>query len=67
MVRDKPLNRTKKGVTVPESIPIRKIWNKYVELGIINSFNGIHKGDIDCTDVFDLTKAEIERFYFYDL
>lgn len=60
MVRDKPLNRTKKGVTVPESIPIRKIWNKYVELGIINSFNGIHIGDIDCTDVFDLTKAEME-------
>ncbi len=55
-----PINRANKGDIVPESIPIRKIWNQYVELGIINSFNGIHISDIDCTDVFDLTKAEME-------
>ena len=55
-----PMNRANKEDMVPEYIPIKKIWNQYVELGIINSFNGIHISDIDCTDVFDLTKAEIE-------
>ncbi|MHA1487807.1 MAG: FAD-dependent oxidoreductase, partial [Promethearchaeota archaeon] len=55
-----PMNRANKKDMVPESISIKKIWNQYVELGIINSFNGIHISEIDCTDVFDLTKAEIE-------
>ena len=55
-----PINRANKEDGLPESIPIKKIWNQYVELGIINSFNGIHISEIDCTDVFDLTKAEIE-------
>ena len=55
-----PMNRAHKEDGLPESIPIKKIWDQYVELGIINSFNGIHISDIDCTDVFDLTKAEIE-------
>jgi hypothetical protein len=55
-----PMNRAHKEDGLPESIPIKKIWNQYVELGIINSFNGMHISDIDCTDVFDLTKAEIE-------
>ncbi len=55
-----PLNKATKEDIIPEEIPIKKIWNQYVELGIINSFNGIHIGNIDCTNVFDLTKAEIE-------
>ncbi|MHA1669399.1 MAG: FAD-dependent oxidoreductase [Promethearchaeota archaeon] len=55
-----PLNKATKEDIIPEKIPIKKIWNQYVELGIINSFNGIHIGSIDCTNVFDLTKAEIE-------
>ncbi|MHA1235771.1 MAG: FAD-dependent oxidoreductase, partial [Promethearchaeota archaeon] len=55
-----PINTANKGENMPENIPLRKIWNEYVDLGIINSFNGIHISNIDCTDVFDLTKAEIE-------
>jgi hypothetical protein len=55
-----PINRANLEEKIPENIPLRKIWNQYVELGIINSFNGIHISEIDCTDVFDLTKAEIE-------
>ncbi|MHA1355271.1 MAG: FAD-dependent oxidoreductase [Candidatus Heimdallarchaeota archaeon] len=54
-----PLNKATEEDIIPEEIPIKKIWNQYVELGIINSFNGIHIGNIDCTNVFDLTKAEI--------
>ena len=55
-----PINSANKGENIPENIPIREIWTEYVDLGIINSFNGIHISNIDCTDVFDLTKAEIE-------
>lgn len=55
-----PMNKADKGEFALEEIPLKKIWTEYVELGIVNSFNGIHIGDIDCTDVFDLTKAEIE-------
>jgi len=55
-----PLNKVNKEDNIPEKIPIKKIWKDYVDLGIINSFNGIHISGIDCTDVFDLTKAEIE-------
>ena len=55
-----PINTANKGENIPENIPIREIWTEYVDLGIINSFNGIHISNIDCTDVFDLTKAEIE-------
>lgn len=55
-----PLNHANEEDKIPKNIPLRKIWKEYVELGIINSFNGIHIGNIDCTDVFDLTKAEME-------
>jgi hypothetical protein len=55
-----PINRANKEDNIPMNIPIRKIWPQFEGLGIINSFNGIHISDIDCTDVFDLTKAEIE-------
>jgi len=55
-----PLNKIDNEETVPDDIPLSKIWKQYVELGIINSFNGIHMSNIDCTDVLDLTKAEIE-------
>ncbi len=55
-----PINRTNKRDNIPEKIPINKIWINYADLGIIHSFNGIHITKIDCTDVLDLTKAEIE-------
>ena len=55
-----PLNKVDNDETIPEEIPLTKIWKHYVDQGIINSFNGIHIAGIDSTDVFDLTKAEIE-------
>ncbi len=55
-----PLNKANNEDTVPEEIPLSKIWKQYLELGIINSFNGIHISNIDCTDILDLTKAEME-------
>jgi hypothetical protein len=44
----------------PENINMKKFWKSYEEAGQIYSFNGIHMRGIDCTDVWDLTKAEIE-------
>lgn len=55
-----PINRTNKRENIPEKIPINKIWMSYANLGTIHSFNGIHITKIDCTNVLDLTKAEIE-------
>ena len=54
-----PINKAKNG-EVPEKIPLKQIWNQYTSLGTFHSFNGIHISNIDCTDIFDLTKAEIE-------
>jgi hypothetical protein len=55
-----PIDDIKKGIEIPQNININSFWNHYAEAGIINSFNGIHMNGIDCTDVWDLTKAEIE-------
>ena len=55
-----PLNKSSKDEEIPEFIPIKKIWSDYNKLGIINSFNGIHIANIDCTNMLDLTKAELE-------
>ncbi len=45
---------------IPEGVNIKSFWTNYAEAGEIYSFNGIHMNEIDCTDVWDLTKAEIE-------
>jgi len=55
-----PIDDIKKGIKLPKDINIKSFWSHYAEAGDINSFNGIHMSEIDCTDVWDLTKAEIE-------
>ena len=55
-----PIEYIKKGNKFPEEVNIKSFWTQYAEGGDINSFNGIHINGIDCTDVWDLTKAEIE-------
>ncbi|MBD3254133.1 MAG: FAD-dependent oxidoreductase [Candidatus Lokiarchaeota archaeon] len=55
-----PIDDIKKGIEIPKNVNINSFWSHYAEAGIINSFNGIHMDGIDCTDVWDLTKAEIE-------
>jgi len=55
-----PINRLNSEESIPLAIPVKKIWNHYQDLGIINSFNGIHIGKTDCTNIIDLTNAEIE-------
>ncbi len=55
-----PIEDIKKGIKLTNDINIKSFWTHYAEAGDINSFNGIHMSEIDCTDVWDLTKAEIE-------
>ena len=55
-----PISYIKSGNKFPQHVNIKNFWSQYAEAGDINSFNGIHINGIDCTDVWDLTKAEIE-------
>lgn len=55
-----PFNKAKEAGEIPEDVTIESFWGNYTDAGEITSFNGIHMKDIDCTDVWDLTKAEIE-------
>ncbi len=55
-----PFNKAKKAGEIPEDVDIKGFWDSYTDAGEIPSINGIHMTDIDCTDVWDLTKAEIE-------
>jgi len=55
-----PFNKAKKAGEIPDDVNIESYWTNYTDAGEISSFNGIHMEDIDPTDVWDLTKAEIE-------
>ena len=54
-----PFNKAKEAGEIPEDVTIESYWTNYTDAGEITSFNGIHMRDIDPTDVWDLTKAEI--------
>ncbi|MFX0076064.1 MAG: FAD-dependent oxidoreductase, partial [Candidatus Hermodarchaeota archaeon] len=55
-----PFNKAKKAGEIPEDVNIESFWTNYTDAGEITSFNGIHMNNIDPTDVWDLTKAEME-------
>ena len=55
-----PFNKAKEAGEIPEDVNIESYWGNYTDAGEITSFNAVHMTDIDCTDVWDLTKAEIE-------
>ena len=55
-----PFNKAKQAGEIPEDVNIESFWTNYTDAGEITSFNGIHMSGIDPTDVWDLTKAEIE-------
>jgi hypothetical protein len=55
-----PFNKAKEAGEIPEDVNIESYWGNYTDAGEITSFNAVHMKDIDCTDVWDLTKAEIE-------
>ena len=55
-----PFNKAREAGEIPDNVKIESFWTNYTDAGEITSFNGIHMTNIDCTDVWDLTKAEIE-------
>jgi hypothetical protein len=55
-----PFNKAKEAGEIPENVNIESFWTNYTDAGEITSFNGIHMNEIDPTNVWDLTKAEIE-------
>ncbi|MHA1192615.1 MAG: FAD-dependent oxidoreductase [Promethearchaeota archaeon] len=55
-----PFKKAQEAGEIPKDITIESYWGCYTDAGEINSFNGIHMKNIDPTDVWDLTKAEIE-------
>ena len=55
-----PFNKAKEAGEIPKDVDIESYWTNYTDAGEITSFNGIHMKNIDPTDVWDLTKAEIE-------
>lgn len=55
-----PFNKAKEAGEIPEDVDIESFWTNYTDAGEITSFNGIHMKNLDPTDVWDLTKAEIE-------
>jgi ribulose 1,5-bisphosphate synthetase/thiazole synthase len=55
-----PLNKVEVDDSLLENLSLKKFWSQYLDQGIINSFNGIHIAGIESTNVFDLTRAEIE-------
>lgn len=55
-----PFKKAKEAREIPDDVDIECFWTNYTDAGEITSFNGIHMKNIDCTDVWDLTNAEIE-------
>jgi len=55
-----PFKKAQEAGEIPEDITIESYWGNYTDAGEITSFNGIHMRGFDCTNVWDLTKAEIE-------
>ncbi len=55
-----PFNKAREAGEIPENVTIESYWTNYTDAGEITSFNGIHMTGYDCTDIWDLTKAEME-------
>jgi len=55
-----PFKKAQEAGEIPKDITIESYWGNYTDAGEITSFNGIHMHGFDCTNVWDLTKAEIE-------
>lgn len=55
-----PFNKAKEAGEIPENVRMEAYWGNFTDAGEIISLNAIHMSDIDSTDVWDLTKAEIE-------
>jgi len=55
-----PFNKAKEAGEIPKDVCMRSYWGNFTDAGEITSMNAIHMPNVDPTDVWDLTKAEIE-------
>ncbi len=55
-----PFEQAMKAGEIPENTPILGYWDALTDAGEAMNINVAHTLEIDCTDVWDLTKAEID-------
>ena len=56
----KPFDLAKQAGEIPADVRMESYWGSLTDAGEIPSLNAIHMAGIDSTDVWDLTRAEIE-------
>jgi hypothetical protein len=55
-----PFNKARQAGEIPEDVKIESYWTTVTPLGEVKNLNAVDMGGIDATDVWDLTKAEME-------
>ncbi len=55
-----PFLKAKEKGEIPKDAHLASYWNDFTDAGEVRSLNAVHMPGYDCTDVWDLTKAEIE-------
>jgi hypothetical protein len=55
-----PFDRAKQAGEIPADVRLESYWSGFTDAGEIPNLNAIHMSGIDPTDVWDLTRGEIE-------
>jgi hypothetical protein len=55
-----PFNKAKEAGEIPADVRLESYWGSFTDAGEIPNMNAVHMSGIDPTDVWDLTRAEIE-------
>ncbi|MCP3986597.1 MAG: FAD-dependent oxidoreductase [bacterium] len=55
-----PFDKAKQAGEIPEDVRMESYWGSFTDAGEIPNMNAIHMAGIDSTDVWDLTRGEIE-------
>jgi ribulose 1,5-bisphosphate synthetase/thiazole synthase len=55
-----PFNKAKEAGEIPKDVRLESYWGSFTDAGEIPSLNAIHMSGFDPTDVWDLTKAEMD-------
>jgi hypothetical protein len=55
-----PFDKAKEAGEIPKDVRLESYWGSFTDAGEIPNLNAIHMAGIDSTDVWDLTRGEIE-------
>jgi hypothetical protein len=55
-----PFDKAKEAGEIPKDVRMESYWGGFTDAGEIPNMNAIHMAGIDATDVWDLTRGEIE-------